>query len=184
MILRDNIVVGALILIFLHPDLPKIFGHILKISMFSFYNLQHSGTLFWFFFKHENSELQFRKRTKEKMVRFFCVYVKLTKLKKLSTLWTLFLPLYDKSCKIWIKKEIKISFSFIKMVHCGVLEVGGVIVEGRIVQVLSTWKLQIQLDRKNCTPLHSLSMVVAMHKKSCNRAFNKEPVNTMETNSL
>ena len=114
MILRDSFVVGALILIFLHPDLPKIFGHILKISMFSFYNLQHSGTLFWFFFKHENSELQFRKRTKEKMVRFFCVYVKLTKLKKLSTLWTLFLPLYDKSCKIWIKKEIKISFSFYK----------------------------------------------------------------------
>ena len=26
--------VGALILFFLHPDLPKIFGHILKISMF------------------------------------------------------------------------------------------------------------------------------------------------------
>lgn len=67
------------------------------------------------------------------------------------------------------------------MVHCGVLEVGGVIGEcglaakanakelykgeGLIHQVLSTWKLQIQLDRKNCTPLHSLSMVVAMHKK-------------------
>ena len=66
------------------------------------------------FFKHENSELQLRKMTKEKMVRLFCVYVKLTKLKKLSTLWTLFLPLYDKSCKIWIKKEIKISFFFYK----------------------------------------------------------------------
>ena len=73
--------VGALILFFLHPDLPKIFGHILKISMFfstTYSTVEHYSD----FFKHENSELQFRKRTKEKMVRFFCVYVKLTKLKK------------------------------------------------------------------------------------------------------
>lgn len=85
MILRDNIVVGALILSFLHPDLPKIFGHILKISMF-FLLLTAQWSIILIFFKHENSELQFHKMTKEKMVRFFCVYVKLTKLKKLSTL--------------------------------------------------------------------------------------------------
>ena len=77
--------VGALILFFLHPDLPKIFGYILKISMF-FLQLTAQWNIILIFFKHENSELQFRKRTKEKMVRFFCVYVKLTKLKKLSTL--------------------------------------------------------------------------------------------------
>jgi len=78
-------VVGALILIFLHPDLPKIFGHILKISML-FLLLTAQWNIILIFFKHENSELQFRKMTKEKMVRFFCVYVKLTKLKKMSTL--------------------------------------------------------------------------------------------------
>lgn len=77
--------VGALALIFLHPDLPKIFGHILKISMF-FLLLTAQWNIILIFFKHENSELQFHKMTKEKMVRFFVCIVKLTKLKKLSTL--------------------------------------------------------------------------------------------------
>ena len=47
-----------------------------------FLQLTAQWNIILIFFKHENSELQFRKRTKEKMVRFFCVYVKLTKLKK------------------------------------------------------------------------------------------------------
>ena len=62
--------VGALILIFLHPDLPKIFGHYFKnfyVVSTTYSTVEHYSD----FFKHENSELQFRKRTKEKMVRFF-----------------------------------------------------------------------------------------------------------------
>lgn len=74
--------VGALILSFLHPDLPKIFGHILKISMF-FLLLTAQWSIILIFFKHENSELQFHKMTKEKMVRFFLCVCKTYEIKKI-----------------------------------------------------------------------------------------------------
>ena len=63
--------VGALILIFLHPDLPKIFGHILKISMcFSttYSTVEHYSD---FFLNMKILNFNFAKGPKKKWLGFF-----------------------------------------------------------------------------------------------------------------